>query len=52
MMDYRQALRAKGLRPLTPALRAKLRTNKQPGDVEVTRSGLLRHDATGAARAA
>ncbi len=48
-MDYRNALRAKGFKPLTAANRAKLRTRRQEGDVEVLPAGLIRHDGTGRA---
>jgi hypothetical protein len=44
MADYRNALRAKGIRPMTPAVRNRLRTAKAPGDVEVLRHGLHRYD--------
>ena len=37
MADYRTALRAKGLRPMTAAARDRLRTNREPGDVEIVR---------------
>lgn len=52
-MDYRTALRAKGFKPFTPATRAKLRTRRQPGTVEVTHDTLIRFaDGEGKAVAA
>jgi hypothetical protein len=44
MADYRNALRVKGIRPMTPAARDRLRTAKAPGDVEVLRHGLHRYE--------
>lgn len=37
MSDYRTALRAKGIRPMTPAALARLRTNRESGSVEIVR---------------
>jgi hypothetical protein len=36
-MDYRTALKAKGIKPIPPA--HKLRTVKRPGDIEQTPTG-------------
>jgi hypothetical protein len=51
-MDYRDALRAKGLKPMTDTARGRLRTARAEGDVEVTRGGLLRHVGAGLVEAA
>ena len=37
MADYRDALRARGRRPMTDSMRAKLRTHKEPGTIEIVR---------------
>lgn len=43
MKDYRDALRAKGIKPMTAADRAKLRTKRRSGDLELTPDGVHRH---------
>jgi hypothetical protein len=46
-VDYRDALRAKGFRPMTDSLRRRLRTARTPGTVEIVREKLIRYGEEG-----
>lgn len=46
-MDYRDALRAKGFRPMTDNLRRRLRTTRAPGTAEIVGDRLIRYGEEG-----
>jgi hypothetical protein len=46
-MDYRDALRAKGFRPMTDSLRRRLRTARLPGTAEIVGDRLIRYGEEG-----